>query len=152
MPLMFHCLDVSGINAYIAHMHLCGDKSVSHCTFLLLWIQVLMTRETTWGLRMKRGVKKDGRSPFDGESPGKRKRMSPTTPSLPGKRLLNQEDHVVIISAYQRRCIYCSYLFSMEKIEGKDSEECINVRRVARYCSECNVHLCKEHFVIYHTI
>ncbi|KAG7343270.1 hypothetical protein IV203_021215 [Nitzschia inconspicua] len=81
----------------------------------------------------------------------KRRRMSHTEPTLPPCRLEgNRSDHQIVIAPQQRRCIYCSYLFLLAKIEGKEDPP--RPREPSRKCLYCQVHICKDHWNVFHAI
>lgn len=148
MPLMFHCLNVSASNAYVVHKSICRDKAVSHKCFLILWIRAFMIRAKSWG---RRGTRRGrvNRVPCPAR---KRRRMSKTKPRLSDTRLLNAHVHIPALGTRQRRCVYCSFLYSKQKLRGVPADQLIKVQRVIRYCIECKVNLCKKHFRQYHTV
>jgi hypothetical protein len=80
----------------------------------------------------------------------KRRRMSHKYPSLPPKRLDKDAKHQPIISSNQRRCVYCSYLTQLAKV-NMAVEAPPQIRQPARKCSHCDVHVCKGHWELFHT-
>lgn len=79
----------------------------------------------------------------------KRRRMSHKYPSLPPKRLDKDAKHQPIISSNQRRCVYCSYLTQLAKV-NMAVEAPPQIRQPARKCSHCDVHVCKGHWELFH--
>ena len=149
MPIMFHALDILRINAYTVVKH-CGDQRLEQKEFVEELIHVLLGRAASEEAAMTRNaVKKAG---INTPSPtGKRPRTSTTNPTLPEERFLGiPSEHVQSITNKQGACRYCSYLNAMHKITAGATGDAPKVRNPSRVCVFCGVHLCLDHFAIYH--
>jgi len=145
LPVMFHCLNVMQSNAYVAHRGICGVNALPHKKFLLKWVRSLMERAKTRGRWRTRSRASPNTTPQ-----GKRGRVSLKLPVLDPKRLLDSEMHKETVGGPQRHCVYCSYLFAVEKRKDPYAGEFPSIRRVTRYCTECDISLCRLHFNVYH--
>ena len=148
MPIMFHCLDVLRINAYVVAKQL-GDIRLEHKQFVEELINVLLGRATSEEAAMTRNAVR--MAMMTTPTPTKRKRTSATNPRLPEERFSgNRSEHVAIISKKQGACRYCSYLHAVAKGDIALATP-PKIRTPARMCVACGVHLCLQHFDIYHT-
>ena len=80
----------------------------------------------------------------------KRRRSKAKNPILPSERLQGGRDqHQILLNqdGQQRSCVYCCHLRALAKLEGSDLP---HVRKPKKMCLQCNVHLCTEHFSLYH--
>jgi hypothetical protein len=158
MPMMFHALDCLRTNAYIVAKNF--DDRLTHKDFLREWIYTLLTRghaakavsiRSSMTTRARRNGMMDASSTV-AMMTRKKRRMSHTRPSLPINRFdLRVEDHqpVTTHSGPAKLCIYCSFEMAMAKAIGvQPTRE--KPSKVKRRCSYCLVHLCKEHFDLYH--
>lgn len=146
MPIMLHGLDVMRTNAYIVFKHL-NDGNASHKAFVVSWIQALRGRSAAAKYQHTRASQ--AAAEMEGPSRLKKRRISHKNPVLPDERFKCDKDvrKAVIVKA-QRMCKYCSYLSIKAKKQG--GADAVKVRSVTRTCSECQVHLCKDHFDVYH--
>ena len=148
MAMFFHCLDVVRINSFIVFKNVTQQPKYKHKTFLRDFVDALIGRGDAEKFGNTRKAKARARTP----SPNKRHRVSKTRPSLPIQRFRgNKEDHVVIMAPAntQRACVYCSYLAAKDRCNGSSPRK---VRKPARMCMACQVHLCTEHFDAYHSV
>ena len=70
---------------------------------------------------------------------------APASEQLRGGR----DQHQILLNqdGQQRSCVYCCHLRALAKLEGSDLP---HVRKPKKMCLQCNVHLCTEHFSLYH--
>ena len=152
MPLLFHGLDVLRVNAFVAASRL-GWKSTatkaSHKDFIAGFVKALLARATTYETRItRRGHANASALP---EFARKRQQTSTKNPTLPDDRLLGDlREHIKVDASKQRACRMCAYLLQKAKLNRQVPFP--KVRRPAKICIYCNVHLCNEHFDDYHRI
>jgi hypothetical protein len=146
LPLFFQCLDIIRVNAYIASQSKLQHPSRararksrdSHKVFVQRWSEELERRAM--------GRRPRGQAPVD-PTPV-RKRRTAKNPQLPPERFEgNPADHIVTVVKEQRRCVYCAHVAMLCKGAG----ELPPIKRVTRICVACQVHLCVQHFDVYHT-
>ena len=148
MPIMFHCLDVIRINCYIIFKNL-SSQDIGHKKFLVGFIEALIGRAAS----IQYGVTRAAKAASHLFSPPrkKRRRMRASIPQLPAERFNSRrKDHIVGMNAErkQRACCYCAYLRALDKKLNMEHPHV--VRNVIRICVGCNVHLCNDHFDLYH--
>ena len=66
------------------------------------------------------------------------------------KRLVGDPKVHVEASGQQRTCHMCAFLCPKAKLQ--ESDNAYKVAKTVKYCKYCNVHLCKDHFNVYHTV
>ena len=139
MPPWYH-----KVEAFINHI----NKVSKSKSFTVKFIQALNDRSFASIRPTTRQTASTPTPPGSGQKQ-KRRRMSNTDPELPNCRLEGRNsDHQVLISNQQKRCIYCSYLLQLGKNGG--SEELPKARYPMRKCSYCQVHICKDHWDVFH--
>ena len=151
MPLMFHTLDISRVNATIAAVKL-GYKSTNgneiHKSFIMDYIKALLARATSFEVRSTRR-RLAINTPSPTASSGKRRPTSTKNPRLPDERLFGDaSEHIRVDAPQQGTCRMCSYLHF--KARSERSSPVPKIRRPAKWCRACEVHLCTHHFALYH--
>jgi hypothetical protein len=160
MPLFLHCLDVIRTNSFVMANYYNNDDEgeLTQKEYLCELIHALLTRadKTERGVLGKQTKTRSAAAHTIATvtpiSDKKRRRISQKSPELPPERLLGKkESHLCgfVGDGKQRTCFYCSYQAAKWKAlettpyRGK-------ISRVTRICLRCNVHLCKDHFNVYH--
>ena len=152
MAMMLHGLDILRVNLYIVYKNKTGDEyPKDHKSFLMEYISALLKRGQMQTYRPTRSSEPVTKiSPQDNNK--KRYKMTNTTlPTLPQKRLDKPRELHVATTApnnKQKECIYCRYL-KAKQIFAKE-EVTIKPREPSRMCNYCQVHICKQHFDVYH--
>jgi hypothetical protein len=147
MPIMLHCLDIIRVNSYVVAK---SKHNIGHKEFVIDLIFALNERaDCIERGDTRRTPASTFTSPPGSEKKQKRRRMSNTHPDLPICRLQgNRKDHKMIITTpIQKTCIYCSYLASKAKLDGAAAGK---LKKPARMCSSCGVHVCNAHWEVFH--
>ena len=145
MPLMLQCLNIMKTNAYIVHREKTDGTPLSHKQFILELCDSLCKREFGHNLRNNSNI-----LPTPGaQTPTyKRIKISKSNPKLPSRRLIQPMTlHSCVLREQKRKCIYCRFL-RMQAVESGQPQLLICQSR--RACSFCDVHLCTDHFTLYH--
>jgi len=160
MPIMFHSLDIMQVNCYVAYNSMVPpEHKIPHKQFVLAMIEKMMERARSLDWYITRSVHERGGQEGDNNQtpnnrPSKRLRTSSKDPKLPKERLIgDREDHICTLDASgpRRYCRYCCYLRMKDLADPRvDPDKAHKRSNVKRKCAKCNVHLCVQHFDIYH--
>ena len=147
MPIMFHYMDIMRVNSFVIYNKLNPNDMMKHKNFIMSLVEALLGRAS--GLQYCNTRLSKGKSPL--RSTNKRLRMSSMAPSLPGSRLKGDRSlHIETFLAGKKQgsCRYCAYEAALRRRDGKDSPAPV---RTTKICLACGVHLCSQHFDVYHT-
>ena len=163
MPMMLQCMNIIRNNSYVVYLELECEKQRTdeHKRFLMDMIRSLRLRARTAFLREQGEARRRRRGDDDDDDdnaaarrPAKRLRMSSKAPSLDPSRRSDRprELHSAVIVKQQGACRYCAFkrLSWLRDNPNAQRSEAPKVRKPARTCGHCNVHLCKDHFNVYH--
>ena len=160
LPIFLHCLDILRVNSYVlyketSHNHpdVDNDTIRDHKHFLIEFVNSLIRRGNT-----------ETRMPVVTRGVATRKDQDPAIVhrGTTGKLVMRRKNpslsifddlrycpgvHELVPAGKQSKCKYCQYLV----LVFKNRKEAPPIeKRPWHQCNICNVHLCKDHFKVFH--
>jgi len=147
MPIFLHCLDIMRVNSYVISKSI--NKKGNQKDFICEFICALNDRALSdaYNGKSTRGT----RTATATVTPPTKRRRTSKQSELPLMRFSGcVAEHVACFATgKQKACIHCAH----KRMKSKEDDGTTNMKvsYVKRKCSYCDVYLCKDCFVAYHT-